>query len=419
MYFRELGLNWTSLLAASIGISVGTSLSYYTMSMFGPPMLAEFGWSKAQFALIGSLPLITLALIPFAGRFTDRFGARLSAIIGFTFVPLGFLGYTMMSGNIYEFFAIYAVQHIFGILTTSFVFARVIVERFDAARGIALSVLMTGPPLTGAVLPPILGSIMDESGWRGGFLLVAALSAAGGLFAILTMGRSRKIRGEPRDPSRFQPGELKRLLRSPIFLLVMLGMFLVNLPNTFASTQLKLALLDLGAGDNAATWMLSLYATGVIVGRFASGLALDRFPSHLVALASLSLPAIGFFTLAAAPSLELVLAGGVMVIGLAQGAEGDIGAYLVSRRFDLRNYSMLMACVTAAIAGGSAIGSLLLAFTLTRGDSYVPFLIVAAVATLVGAALFGLTGMARMRASHPPSEPERSVVDQALAGEIG
>ena len=418
MYFRELGRNWTILLAASLGISLGSAMSYYTMSMFGPPMLAEYGWSKAQFALIGSLPLITLVLVPFAGRLTDRLGPRLAASIGFVVFPLGFVAYTLMSGDIIEFFAIYTVQQIFGILTTSFVFARVIVERFDSARGIALSIMMTGPPLSGAILPPILGGLIQEDGWRTAFLMLAALSAAGGLTAILLMGRGRQAPSKVKESNRMRPGELKALLRHPIFILVLAGMFLINLPQSFASTQLKLALLDLGAADNAATWMLSLYATGIIIGRFVSGLALDRIASHLVALIGLSLPAIGFLILAIGPSVLLVLAAGVMVIGLAQGAEGDIAAYLISRRFDLKNYSLILACITAMIAAGSAIGSLVMSFVLASIDSYVPFLILSAVATLIGAALFGLTGSARLRVEEPPSEPERTIVDQIVVGEI-
>ncbi len=51
------------------------------------------------------------------------------------------------------------------------------------------------------------------------------------------------------------------------------GMLLVNLPQAFAQSQLKLVVLDNGVTDVAATWMVSLYATGVIVGRFISGFA--------------------------------------------------------------------------------------------------------------------------------------------------
>ena len=160
LYLREFRLNWQILLGCTIGMALGSAISHYTMSLIGPAMMKEFHWSKAEFALIGSVTLLTMPLIPVAGRFTDRFGPRVAAILGFTAVPLGFLAYTLMTGNILQFFAIYLVQHVFGVLTTSMVFCRVIVERYDSARGIALSVLMTGPPLIGAIAVPILGKII-------------------------------------------------------------------------------------------------------------------------------------------------------------------------------------------------------------------------------------------------------------------
>ena len=392
MYFGEIRLNWQPLLAASIGIAMGTALSHYTLSLFGPPMLAEFGWSKAQFALIGSLPLITALLIPFAGRFTDRFGARVAAMVGFTAVPLGFLAFTAMNGNIAEFFAIYVVQHIFGILTTSLVFARVVVERFDLARGIALSILMTGPPLSGAIAAPVLGELIQAEGWRAGYVALALLSGIGGWLAVLLMGSNsrRVVRKNPELQLSWR--ELFDLLRHPILLLAVVGMFLVNIPQSVASSQLKLVLFDNGISDNAASWMLSLYAIGVIVGRFASGFALDRIATHFVAISALGLPAIGLLVMASPLDLVWIMSMAVLLIGLAQGAEGDIGAFLISRRFDMKNYSLLLSFMTLAILTGNAIGSLILSFTLVLTGSYTPFLIICAVATVFGALLFFLTG---------------------------
>ncbi len=398
MYFREFKLNWVTLLGCCMGMALGSAISHYTMSLMGPPMMQEFHWSKAQFALIGSISLLAMPLIPLAGRFTDRFGPRIAAMVGFSAVPLGFIAYTQMTGSIVQFFMIYLLQHVFGVLTTSMVFCRVIVERFDTARGIALSVLMSGPPLVGAIAAPLLGTLIRNEGWRAGWLALAAVSAVGGIVAISLMGRTRRGPAKPKHELHLSRAELLGLLGNRTFLLLLSGMILVNLPQVFASSQLKLVVMDNGVSDSLATWMVSLYAIGVIVGRFGCGLALDRISAHIVAIAALGLPAIGFLILASPVTAVWLLCGAVLIIGLAQGAEGDIGAFLISRRFAMKNYSLLLSLLTTAIGLGAAIGSLFLSLTLHRYDSYTPFLLLSVGATLIGAVLFFLTGKA------PPQE---------------
>jgi predicted MFS family arabinose efflux permease len=405
-YLREFALNWHTLLGCSLGMALGSAISHYTLSLLGPAMMAEFAWSKAQFALIGSITLLTMPLIPLAGRFTDKVGPRIAAIVGFTAVPLGFLAYTTITGSIVQFFAIYLLQHVFGVLTTSLVFCRVIVERYDVARGIALSLLMTGPPLVGAIATPILGWVIGEWGWRAGWISLSGLSALGGLAAVSLMGRTPRSAGPRREKVQLSRAELFALLRHPAFLLIFFGMVLVNLPQVFASSQLKLVVIDNGVSAEAATWMISLYAVGVIAGRFACGLALDRLPTHVVAIAALLLPAVGFMILASPTTVTLLLSLAVLIVGVAQGAEGDIGAYLISRQFDMKNYSLLLSLLTAAIGLGAALGSLFLSFTLHRTDSYDPFLLLAAGGTVLGATLFFLTG--RVASGRPSNAPEYS-----------
>lgn len=408
-YLGEFRRYWQPLLAASIGLGLGSSLSHYTLGLFGPPLIAEFGWTKADFALVGSLPLALLLLAPLAGRFTDRFGTRIAAIVGFSAMPLGFIAFSMMSGSLIEFFAIWVLQHMLGILTTSMVFCRVIVERFDAARGMALSLVMTAPPLVGAIAAPALGGFIDEHGWRAGYLALAGLTSTGGVLAVLLMGRDRSAPvAAPREaqpkPASMTARQLFALLRNPTLLLILSGMLLVNIPQVFASSQLKLVVMSTGTSSEVATWMMSLYAIGVIIGRFISGFALDRVKPHKVAIAMLGLPALGYFAFTLDIAAVSLLSLSMLIIGFAQGAEADIGAFLISRRLDIKNFSLLMSLLTAMVGAGSAVGSFVLSATLRSSDSYTPFLLVSAITTLIGAALFALTGSRRLTKSHPQDQ---------------
>ena len=400
-YLREFRINWQSLLATFIGIATGSAIGHYTMSLFSPELIAEFGWSKSEFALVGSLPLVTMLVVPLAGRFTDRFGTRTAAAIGFTAMSLGFLAFSLMSGSIVEFFAIWLVQHIFGVLSTSLVFARLIVERFDQARGSALSVLMMGPPLSGAITAPLLGALIAAEGWRAAFVTLAVVSAVGGIICVTFMHGNLKQAPAKKVHVQMSRAELLGMIRHPTFLLLVGGMFLINIPQVFASSQLKLIVLSTGIADQTATWMVSLYALGVMAGRIVFGVALDRVPAHWVALFALSLPAIGLLTLASSTPVVWLLACGVLVIGLAQGAEGDLASYLISRHFDLKNFSLIFGFVKAGLDGGGAIGAFILSYTLYSTDSYGPFLILSAVATVIGAVCFFLTGYPGARGATP------------------
>lgn len=399
-YLREFRFSWPYLLGACLGLALGSGLNHYMINLFGPPLIEEFGWARSEFALVGSLSLFTMFFVPVAGRFVDRFGARTSAVIGFTVVPLSFFAYSLMSGNILVFFAIAVVQSIFGILTTSMVFCRVVVEHFDSARGMALSVAMSGPPLASALAVPFIGEIIDMQGWRAGYQALALLSAVGGFTAVFLIGRSRsraeeagKATPRPRaQGKRMTREEFVYLIRHPAFLLLVGGMFLVNVPQVLVSSQLKLVLFDSGATSRFATLAVSLYAISVVVGRLICGYALDRAAAHVVAGSVLGLPAVGFLILLSPLDATWLLVIAVCVVGLAQGAEGDVGAYLTSRKFPISNYSFIYSFLIAAMGASSAIGALVLSFTLHVTDTFILFLVLCAVATLLGALCFFFTG---------------------------
>jgi predicted MFS family arabinose efflux permease len=392
MYLGEFRRHWRVFLSACLGMGLGSAFSHYTASLFGPPLLAEFGWTKAQFALLGTFSLINLLFVPFAGRLVDRFGTRPMAMIGFTVLPLGYLAFTVMSGDIVHYFAIWVVIHIFSIFTTTIVFARIIIEKFDRARGLALSLVLSSSPFLSVIAVPPLGALIEAQGWRAGYIALAVLCAAGGGISIAMMDRTTRPTASEIAARRLSRRELGELLRNRTLLLFLLAMFLVNIPQSFGTSQLKLVVMDTGHSSMTATWMMSLYAGGVIVGRILSGLALDSVPAHLVALSILGLPTLGYILLAGHVSAIVLLCLAIGVIGFAQGAESDIGAFLLSRRFDTRNFSLLIALMSAMVGLGGSAGSIVMSATLHSGAGYLPFLWLSAAGTLVGAVLFSLAG---------------------------
>jgi len=386
-YWGEFRTHWRPLLAATMGLGFGIGLSAYTMSLFAPKLIAEFGWPRSQFALLGSMGLLMLIAQPITGRLTDRFGVRAVSTVGVLAGPSAYIAFAMQPGSIRAFFAIAVLQIVVGTLTTSPVYTRIVAERFERARGLAFSIVMTGPPLVGAVLAPLLGRFIESEGWRNGYLLTGGITMAFGLIAVAMTPPHIGTRPDEDVPVESKAG-YGVIVRNPVFWVLIIGMILVNFPQGLVSAQMKLMLMDSGAQSQTATWLISIYAVGVMVGRFACGLSLDRMQPHHVAALTLSMPAIGMMLMASPFDATIVLALSVAMMGLAQGAEGDVAAYLVSRRFGLNVFSLVMGLVGASIAGGAALGSLTLSYTLGLWGSYAPFLVIGACVTLVGALLF-------------------------------
>jgi len=405
-YLGEFRRSWTNLLGACIGMATGASLSFYTMSLFGPALIEDLGWTKADFALVSSLPLVTFVLHPMIGHFIDRVGPRIAVGTGFAGVILSFLGLSQMT-SLWQYLAINALFGFFGLMTSSMALSRVIVDRFDAARGVGLALLTSASPLSGALAAPLLSPIVSEYGWRAGYLVLALISAIGGLLAISLIGRSPEPAADAaagkHEPPKLNRAELMRIVRNPVFGVLMGAMFLVNIPGAFASSQLVLVTMEQGISRADAVWMVSLFATGVIGGRWICGIALDRLPAHWVAAVAFGAPVLSYAAFASGTATTPVLIAAILLIGLAQGAEGDVGAFILSRRFETRNFSLVYSILNMMVASGSAIGALILSYLLRLQDSYHSFIVLCLGAELVGAVMWWMTGFIRYERKPDPA----------------
>jgi MFS family permease len=389
-YLGEFRRQWRPLAAASLGSAVSLPLFAYTNSAFAPHLIKEFGWSKAQFALVGLATLSTLLILPLIGRFTDRFGVRKVALLGTLLVPLCFLAYSRMEGSFTSYVAIFIAILALGSMTGPMVYSRLIAENFRRATGLALTVVNSAPSLLAMILVPLLNLSILQNGWRASYLLLGAVVLVVSVVAVLLIPRRNNATLEHAAAFETLPsGEAFRLiLRSRVFWLILAGMVLCLLQTQLHASQMNLMLIDNGLSTQQAAGIVSIYALSTIVGRIGCGLALDRFSTPMVTFVSMVLPAFGFFLLATDLDSYPVIVLAMCLAGLSMGAESDLLGFLVARYFSMRIYATTLSLLFSAAFLSSAFGSLLISASLQRYGTFGPFLYGIAGSIFVGSLLF-------------------------------
>lgn len=378
----EFRSGWTALLAATSGMSAGLGLNAYVNNIFGPYLLEAFDWSKSEFALNGAISIITVFWIPLIGRLTDLFGVRNVALFGIIAYPIGFVLLSMLQGDVRVLYAIHFMQVIFCASTTATVYCRVVAERFQRHRGLALAICAAGPAVTGAIASPVLTVFVDSYGWRSGFLALAVFC---GILGVLTLvflpkGSQTNRKTAPRSARK----DYGTIFKSSAFRIIAASAFLCSLTHALATSQLKIVLADHEVTDVAAGYMVSVFAIGVIFGRLIAGVALDKWKTHIVASIGMGLPFLGCFILASGTHNILLLGLAIILIGVSFGAEADILAYVTAEYFPMSIYSTVMGLLTTSVGLAIGLGSGLLSYMLAKTDSFTAFLLLGGTLVLLG-----------------------------------
>ena len=378
--------NWRAVVAAGLGVATGISFYSYVSSLFIPQYAAEFGWTRAQLSF-GTLALLTGGMAaPAIGRIVDRFGVRPVLLVSLTGFGLLTVAMATQNGDIRVFYGLFFLFILFGVGTGTLAWTRVVVAAFSRARGLALSVALSMTTITTIVMPPLLQGVIEAHGWRAAWLVIGAVGVCAGLFALSLLPRTAPVQPQALRVPGAGVSSLRAAARTPGFWLAIAGMFLINIPSGGIMNQMAVLIADKGPTASEAALVMSAFALSVFIGRLIAGICLDRFPAGIVAFVSMAIPAIGCVLLTdwAGSSLPLVIAG-LVLAGLSQGAEGDVGPYVIANRFGLDAFSGMIGALNAATASGTAAGAILFAQSFDRTGSYDPALLFGAAAFVAGA----------------------------------
>jgi MFS family permease len=335
----ELARNRGLLAAAWLGLTVGMLPGlFYSMGIFMPAWESEFGWSRGDMSL--SLTLATVAMFLFgtlAGRLGDRFGA---AYVG----PLSLLSYglilallPLVMSDIRHLWAGYIVLAIVGVPSTAIVMIRPITAAFDARRGIAMGVALTGAGIAGFWVPQFAGHLIEVRGWRSAMIALGVLACISAPLVWIGFRKADKAAVQ-QNAVEYGPKFQEAVRMRQFWILSLMGIAM-SLGVGGLVVHFVPLLSDLGAAPGLAAKIASLLGLASVSGRIGVGFLLDRFPATLVTVVTLLLAATGALLLFMFGLEYAPLA--VVLIGLAAGAEIDLIAYLCSRYFGSRSYGAI------------------------------------------------------------------------------
>lgn len=350
----EWTVGWRIVLGCALGAGAGIVLLFFTFNMFVLPMARELGVTRGEISSIQAL-IVTGALgAVVIGRAADRFGFKPVYLTCALIVITGQIVSVSFGSTVTHMAISIAVLGFFGVGTTGVVTTRPVNAHFRRYRGRALGLVATGVSVFAVIAPLILAPIVEQYGWRGGFLALAGFTALVGIPAVLfivptsaSQAHTAVSLGGSADWS---------FLKTRDFILMAASLIAMGAATAGFVGQLSPIIQEEGFSAATGALAVSIFATGQFVGRLLGGWLLDAFRPQIVALVFTVIPGSGFLLLLLTDQLfwAAILAAGM--IGLQQGIEVDLFAYFVARRFPIARYGTIYGALHGFGWIGNAIG---------------------------------------------------------------
>jgi len=352
---------WRPGVAALFAGSLGYSLYPAVSSLFVEPLQQQFGWSRGDIAFVHGFGLVTAFAAPVIGRMTDHHGVRpiLSAGLALTIIGYGLLA--AMQGSLGYYYAAYFFFSLVGLAATGITVTRILSGAFERTRGTALAIGRSGLACAGGLLPMALFPVISRFGTAGGYLLLASLIAFIALPLIwFWLPRAPSGTGSHPIGTHGRAQSWRELLSMRKVRILIAASMLNYVPVVALLSQMKPLAVDKGLDAVTAVGAVSVMGLAAATGALLSGVLVDRFWAPAVAFLLNIAPALGCLLLLQAQVPPLFFYGAVLMIGLGQGAEIDIVAFMIARYFGLRSYATIYSLSALGIALGAALGASLI-----------------------------------------------------------
>ena len=372
---REVrGNGWRVIVASAIGYGLGLNVvPYYTIGNFIAPLGHDFGWSHGQ--VQGALTFLVLATVLGSSAFgwlSDNFGVRFTAVGSQLGLALGLALLGLTPAHLWYWYGMWFLMALTSLGTTPITWTKAIADVFDKGRGLAMALALCGSAVSIIIAPVAVATVIEASDWRtayfamGALILLLALPAT--LIIMPTDRTARVARGD--RPLVLEGLTVREALSTRAFWALFASMSLLGFAISGIIPNLVPMMVGHGVPPTRAASILGVIGAAIVLGRLATGYALDRVWAPLVGLFLLPLPAIACLILTGPVQGLALFTLCAALLGVSTGTEIDIAPYIVTRYFGLRRYSQIYGILWSAFALTAGLAPAFFGFWFDRWGTY-------------------------------------------------
>lgn len=368
---------WVILILASLVLGVYVPVVNSLSNSWQIAVTEDLDFSRTAFSLTGTITqAVGIFLGPVVSYFLTKYNfKRLWTFFAILFA-LGIFGYSM-AGNKYHFYILAFVVGGAYIATAHIPMMMLINNWFQEKRGLATSIAVSGISGGGALLSPLISSLIANYGWRTSYrvyaLIILVLGLVFGLFLIYLKPEDKGLK-----PYGYKEGSLDRLdlskdtskslgltlsmgvaMTSSFFIFLILGAVFNGLANG-ASLQFPPALQD-AAGFSTAARAVSIYLVLGVFGKLFLGRLADKYGIyHALAFGAgtLALSFVSMFFAGQTWGPWLV----ALVFGFGLALGSVLPPLITSSIYNKESYGEAYSFVQSGTQVGAALGPLLVSF---------------------------------------------------------
>lgn len=340
----------TGLAALAIAQIVAWGVLYYAILVAAPAVAIDTGWDEQSVFIAITAGLLTSAVcaVPI-GRWLDSH-PRAVMVGGAILAALALVG-AAASPSIWAFGAAWIVCGAGQAAVLYQAAFTVITHRHQEGRRGPLTVVTLAGGLASTIFAPTTGLLVELTGWRAAFLILAGVLAAV-LIPTYALTVERSWAHLDRQPGN--TAEARRVLRTAGFWVLTGALAFISFSLYAVTLSAVPASVEKGMDLQTASWVLGLIGAGQVVGRLLH-LAMPRTASPWIAPAAVGL--LGAIVLAgyAAAGHPIWIFATAILAGAIRGALTLVQASAIADRWGSRSYGRLNGMLAGPVSALTAL----------------------------------------------------------------